>query len=440
MEVKLTNTNTKAASNRVRLNKKTVARHVVGRRVRVWDTDLSALYLQITPAGSSSYCLRYEKLGGTKGDFTIGSTATLSPEIAREAGKAKLAAHVLNGTDPVEARREARRDARKNRFSTFGDLVEQYLEKQSLAPRTLGTRMSSLRRHLLPRFGDRPYAEISRKEIKAALQDIQADIARRRADFKKSTGGTRAANVCHDILKVIFNWGIDQEICETNPAQFDNMFNDTPVKRINALNEERLRNIWNALDKVEVGSSAEQAMLGIKLHYLTLQRPYEIIRANAADFDWPSSTWRPHKTRTKTKMDYFVPLSPEAKSLFQRLFEISEGEWAYPWKRNSNVHANQHVLYYRYCAIREELLAKNILDRADIDLYDGRRFGRTQLVKTLKFSKEIAEMVINHKQAQDISNLYDVEDYTNDVRMAQVAWTGEVLRIAGGAARLQLAE
>lgn len=52
--------------NLVRLTLKAIAKakadHIKGKRLRVWDTVVPQLYLQITPAGSASYYIRYLRL------------------------------------------------------------------------------------------------------------------------------------------------------------------------------------------------------------------------------------------------------------------------------------------------------------------------------------------------------------------------------------------
>jgi hypothetical protein len=37
--------------------------------------------------------------------------------------------------------------------------------------------------------------------------------------------------------------------------------------------------------------------------------------------------------------------------------------------------------------------------------------------------------VINHAEGSGIDQLYDVHDYTDDLRKAHVAWGGEVMRL-----------
>ena len=84
----------------------------------------------------------------------------------------------------------------------------------------------------------------------------------------------------------------------------------------------------------------------------------------------------------------------------------------------------------RFVLIRDKLVERNELDNPDIDAYDLKRYGRTLLRKRLKFSRDIAERVINHKQPESV---YDLDDYEDEIREAQEAWITELCRIVGEA-------
>ena len=67
----------------------------------------------------------------------------------------------------------------------------------------------------------------------------------------------------------------------------------------------------------------------------------------------------------------------------------------------------------------------------DIELYDCRRFGRTQIQHKLKFDKDVAEGVINHHEEGRMDTRYDVFDLEDQIRCAQEAWGAEIMRMIG---------
>jgi integrase len=420
---------------RTRLTRKALDRvlqsHVQGRRVRVWDTELPAFYLQITPAGTPSYCIRFVRADGTKGDFTLGSARIGTPEAARAAAREKLARYQLEGIDPVQYRRDERERARRERLATFAALADEYLQTSNLEKTSRAGDESALRVHILPRFGKRPTAKISKEDIETAIREIREVVVKTHSHYKNNPNGFRTANRCHEIISRIYNFGIERKLCAENPARFERIFDDSPDKRVRALDDARLAGFWRFLVDGPPTGPTELLSIGVMLHFLTLQRPAEIVRAHVADFDWSSSTWRPHPSRTKTKQRYFVPLTDLTAGLFRRAFEVSGGVWAFPSRRNAAEHLDFGSLRARFDSVRDAAFAAGTLDTKDIVLYDGRRFGRTQLVHRLKFSKEVAELVINHLPKRDPSTVYDVEDHSEHVRAAQEAWTNEVCRIVG---------
>lgn len=107
--------------NRARLTRKLIdkaqADHVRGKRVRLWDTDVPQLYVQITPGGSASYYIRYPRADGSKNDFRL-CAASIPPEDARRGALQRLAALQLEGIDPAVERRDDIAAAKRGKVET----------------------------------------------------------------------------------------------------------------------------------------------------------------------------------------------------------------------------------------------------------------------------------------------------------------------------------
>ena len=58
---------------------------------------------------------------------------------------------------------------------------------------------------------------------------------------------------------------MEEERCETNPAVFKKMFDDTPMKRIGALDDQRVRVIWGALVEEAAKGWGRATALAIQL-------------------------------------------------------------------------------------------------------------------------------------------------------------------------------
>ncbi len=301
-------------SSKIRLTKRSVeaaiASHRPERRDQHWFLDVPGMYLLVTPKGCASYCLRFGKLAGGKSDYTIRRANVITPDMAKETARAKLAELTLKGTDPVEARKATRTAAREKKVDTFGALAEAFMaarENRQLAKRTTNMRRWLLDKHILPRIGSRPVADLRRANVKECLREIQGSVeanGRRAANGK--TAGSRTAAMCHGLIGRIFNWAMGEDRCENNPAAFPKLFNDTPEKRIGALNDDRLRAIWMALEGEAAKGWGTATAIAVQLdgaHLATSQRnrerPQRRFRLERAGLAHPREPHQDQQSRTR---------------------------------------------------------------------------------------------------------------------------------------------
>jgi len=407
--------------------------HRPGKKDRIWFLDQPGLYLQITPNGCASYCLRYDKPDGTNTDYTIGQVSKITPEMAREAAQRVIAGLTLTNTDPMEARRTARREAQIAAARTFQSLSADFMasaEVKALAIRTTEHWQWLLDKYLLPKLGKRPAHLLKKSDVKACIRAIQIE-AQREGDAGEGRSGFRTANMAQGLARRMFNWAMDEDEdrYKANPATFRKLFNDAPAKRIGVLNDERVRFIWAALEAEAAAGWGEQSVIALQLAFVTLQRPNELTNARRQDFDWENNLWRIPESLTKTNDYYEIPLSDLAASLFKKAFAQSNSRWAFPAK-DSEGSIRPTVLSHRFAKTRERLVEKGHSDLAKVQLYDARRFGRTCLEQRLGFPEHIAERVINHAEKGGMSRRYNVGDYSDQVREAHHRWSAELSRIA----------
>lgn len=398
---------------------------------RYWDTECSDFFLQFSKNGASSYVMRYTKPDGTPGEFAIGPANILSAEAARTAFKERLSALILQGVDPVEARRAARAEAAPKEDTTFRGVAETYIaRKQKLREAKGKTRklaeVDLLRRLIYPQIGPIEVTKINQNTIEEALEEIELGVLKRRraAEFR----GRTTSVACHKAMKRVFKHAIAKELVVRNPAAFK-CADDTSAKRRGRIDDQRFKVFWDYLLKGYHSGPRSVAPLAILIYMATLQRPIDIARARRSDIDLATRTWRPSDTKTGT--EYFVPLSDLAHALISHAMTLSESEWLFPKMYRSGGHLLETSMGNYWFHLRKRLLETGEIASDDINQYDCRRFGRTLLVHRLKFSREVAELVINHHQKSAMDSLYDVHDFEPDVRKAQVAWGDEVMRMCG---------
>ena len=397
---------------------------------RYWDTETPALYLQFGDTGASSYMMRYTRPDGTTGEFSIGPSKFISADAARAACKEHLSALILHGVDPVKARREARAEAAAPKVdTTFKGVAEAYiarkLEMRAAKNKTRKlAEVDLLRRLVYPLIGPLEITKINQAQIEEALEDIEIGVLKRMrsAEFD----GRTTSVACHKAIKRVWKYAIAKELTVRNPAAFK-CAEDTPQKRRGRMDDQRFKLFWDHLHQGYVDGAQTIAPLAIMIYMATLQRPVDIARAKRADFDLASRTWRPKDTKTGT--EYFVPLSELAYSLIAHAMSLTDSEWLFPKKKGGEGHFLETSMGNYWFVLRKRLLEEGLLLNDDINQYDCRRYGRTLLVHRLKFSRDVAELVINHHQKSGMESLYDVHDFEPDVRAAQEAWGEEMMRM-----------
>lgn len=398
---------------------------------RYWDAEYSPLFLQFSATGSPSYVMRYTKANGNDGDFAIGSADYLSADAARGACKEHMSAWLLNGVDPVEARRASRAAAKAEKVdTTFKGVADAYLARKLKVREAKGktrklAEVDLLQRLIYPLIGSIDVDKINQSMIEEALEDIELGVVRR--GHAAADDGRTTAVACHKAMKRVYKYAIAKELTTRNPAAFK-CAEDTPVKRRGRMDDPRFRLMWDQLVEGVYRSPHSIAPLALLIYITTIQRPVDIARARRSEINLTTRTWRP--TDTKTGTEYFVPLSDLACKLISIAMARSDSEWLFPkQRRGADGHMLETSMGNYWFVLRKRLVEEKVLEDDDINVYDCRRYGRTQIVHKLGYSRDVAELVINHHQKSGMDTLYDVHDYEPDIRRAQEAWSAEVVRI-----------
>jgi hypothetical protein len=196
-------------------------------RYEVRDPEARGLRVVVQPSGVKSFAVRYELKGtGRSVKLTLGrwippedrkkgAKPPSNPKIgdALSLGQARvLAADAMNkvtgGIDPAAEKRMAKEEWQVAAANTFQAVADDYLKRvcgmgkdakgnmtfDRDKKRTGRERYQMLDRSVYPVIGDRPIAEIRRKDVTALLDKIE------------DKRGTVAADRTLALLNVIFNW------------------------------------------------------------------------------------------------------------------------------------------------------------------------------------------------------------------------------------------
>jgi integrase len=224
-----------------------------------WDNDIPGFGVRVMPSGRKSFVLQY-RAGRRSRRMVLGYFNVITPERARQLAIAHLA-NIAEGYDPL-AKRDAGRDA-----VTVKDLAKRFDAEHiavHLKPSTQKEYRRSLKKFILPFFGNRPIAEVSREEVARFHHKY------RHVPYQ--------ANRCLEILSKMFNlaelWGLRPD--GSNPRKHIKKYREE--KREQFLSAAERRRVGEVLREMEVeGLEIPSAIAAVMLLILTGCRLNEIM-------------------------------------------------------------------------------------------------------------------------------------------------------------------
>jgi integrase len=275
------------------------------------------LALRVGKGGTKTFFVRY-RANGKHRRLTIGKHPHLSLADARDRAREKIG-EAQGGGDPAEDRR-----VRRSADTTFKALADEVLAAKATATRdkTIRERRRIVDSELVPVWGSRPAASITRRDVVQLVEAIG-----RRAPVM--------ANRTLAAVKMIYNAGLRRGFptLEANPAHLIEPLEEDGRDRY--LTREEMRVLWRAL---EWESPLMRVLFRITL--LTAQRVGSVCAMRWADID-DADVWRIPETAFKGKRPHLVPLSAEALAELEDLRKLTgDGEYVFPGRADG---ARPHI-------------------------------------------------------------------------------------------------
>ena len=277
----------------------------------------TGLRLYIEPSGARAWYYEY-KTDGRKNRMHIGGADVVSLADARTQAL-ELRRKIALGTDPKAEERAEKRAIKRAQF-TFQRLLDRR-ENAHTHLKSLKERMKVLKKDAVPAIGDWPVEDITKRDIIEIIDGISDRGSRVHAD--------RVAAY----LSAIFNWGIDEELCSSNPAHRIRK-RSHPQPRERVLSDDELIRLWLAIRSLGDNARSRSAFFNrsaLLLALLTGQRRGEVISARRQDIDLDRALWTIPAERTKNSRTHILPLAPNCLRLLRATIKTGEGcEFLYP--------------------------------------------------------------------------------------------------------------
>jgi hypothetical protein len=189
-------------------------------RIIHWDRHLPGFGLRITANGAKSWVAMY-RVAGKPVMETIGTLAKIPKvEEARQAARDSMEKAAAGSHPFVEKRIEAARSA----ANTVAAAVERYLAEggrsskrgQPWRPKTAREWRRIFAHDVLPRWGDRPLAEIAKADVLELVNDKAARRERKRQG--RSDGAAVQSGKMLTRLRTFFAWAAANDLVQADPT------------------------------------------------------------------------------------------------------------------------------------------------------------------------------------------------------------------------------
>ncbi len=265
-----------------------------GGRCMLWDADVSGFGLRVYPSGKKAFVVVYRS-NGRQRFMTLGRYGPLTVEAARRLAFRRLA-QVIEGHDPLADKQAAARAL------TVREMAALYIERHA-KPRkkTWAADERRLQRLVLPKWGARPLATITRAEV----ADLHAEVGKTRHHE-----ANRLVALLGKLYECAIAWG----------RLPDNHAN--PARRIPKYREKK-RDRWVTPEEMPrlmqaIGNESNVYIRGALLLYLlTGLRRGELLGVRRDQIDWTRREL--HLPDTKAGRPHTLPLSAPAMAILRGL-------------------------------------------------------------------------------------------------------------------------
>lgn len=379
----------------IRLNHRSVTALKVDQRTEFWDESLAGFGVRVTAKGRKSFIHMYRHNGRLRRQ-TLGQFPHLSvADARREYHKAR--GELAVGVDP-EAPADLAREA-----GTVRELVERYIEEHAKRRKASWEEDDrQLQKDVVPAWGDRLAAEITRADVHALLERV----VRR--------GAPVGANRLRALLSKMWNWAIDAGLLESSPC--------TRVRRPSAersrdtvLTMHEVRKVWSALDLEHPVMAAS-----LRLMLLTAQRMGELVQMKWEHVS--GDTWVMPAACTKAGRGHVVHLSAEANEILATL-EGLDPVWVFASHRVVGEPIGEKAAGRMLRRIRKRNGWRRIVP------HDFRRTAASMMAES-GVPRPVLMRILNHADSS-VTAVYDRYGYLPEVRKALDAWGRRVAHEVG---------
>jgi len=365
-----------------------------GKIQKLWDEK--GLYLLVTKNGKKYWRFDY-RFNGKRKTVSFG----VYPEVSlKEARKKRDHARTLlrQRIDPSQEKK-----SKQKKSITFKNVAEEWFSnnrtkwKDSHA-KTVRYRLDL---YILPALGEKTLDAITKQEVLETLKGIE------------KTGRLDTARRIRGIISNIFEYAIDMDLCENNPARVSAKYLP-PLKKQHyptILDPQKIGKLLRDIDNYK-GDFVVKS--GLKILAYTFVRPGELRLARWDEFNLKDGVWDIPADRMKTGKPHRVFLSKQVIKILNDLYELTgktdyvlRGRGLKPLSDNTFNRALRNMGYNT---------------KTEITAHGFRAMARTLIHEKLGYPPEVIEHQLAHTVPDPLREAYNRTRFYKERRKMMQDW------------------
>ena len=363
-------------------------------------SDGGGLHVLIQPTGSKLWRFAY-RFAGKQKTLALGVYPVVSLEEARrrrEEAKKLLARSI----DPSVQRKSNKQAGKDGGFRAVAQEVIAKLEREGRAKPTLD-KTRWLLDFGLRRFGDRPVAEITARDLLALLREIENRGRYETAKRLRSTCG------------MVFRYAIATGRADRDPSMDLRGALTTPQVRHRAtiVDPKGIGALLRAIDGFD-GQPTTRAALRLAAYVFV--RPGELRHAEWNEFDLETAEWSIPAEKMRMRRPHRVPLARQSLGVLQELQQLTgKGRWLFPSVRTSTRPISENTL--------NAALRRLGYGSEEICTHGFRSMASSRLNEMGRWNPDAIERQLAHQEANAVRRAYThgADYWSERVQMMQ-AW------------------
>jgi integrase len=367
-------------------------------QVEYWDALTPGFGVRVSYGGRKAF-QALTRIDGRLQRFTLGSYPKMALVDARDQAK-RIIKDAAKGVSPKDRDAEERRKAQTARRNTFASVAEEFMADHAKSLRTKDEMQRMINVDLLPAWGDKPIASITRADAKTLIRE-------------KARNAPIAANRLVSLISKIFSWALDEEIIQASPAvRLRRPAEENERER--SLTDDEIKTLWPVFTSMGYPFGH-----GLKFLLVTGQRRGEVGGMKWSEID--GDGWKLPGERAKSKQGHRVPLSTLALEILEQCPRIGDyifmsGRGAEPlegWdgaKRRADSYLAKPIEHWR--------------------IHDLRRTMATQM-RSLGVDRLVVSKLLNHAES-GITKTYDRYAADPEKAAAMERWSDKLKEIISG--------